>query len=161
MTTPKHAIPADFDFIIGAWTVAHRRLRERLVGCAEWVEFPGTSDTRKILGGLGNIEDNSLELPEGTYRAAALRSFNPIRKEWAIWWLDSRNPWALDTPVIGSFAKGVGLFYADDIFNGRPIRIRFRWTTPKPDMPHWEQAFSADAGVTWETNWTMDFSRRA
>lgn len=23
----------------------------------------------------------------------------------------------------------------------------------------WEQAFSSDGGITWETNWTMDFSR--
>ena len=27
--------------------------------------------------------------------------------------------------------------------------------------PTWEQAFSADAGATWETNWTMEFRRRA
>jgi hypothetical protein len=161
MKNANSAIPTDFDFVIGAWTVAHRRLKERLVGCTEWVTFPGTSETRKILGGLGNIEDNTLELPDGTYRAAALRSYNPTRKEWAIWWLDSRSPWALDTPVIGSFTKGVGLFYADDHLNGRPIRIRFTWTTPQLDAPHWEQAFSADAGATWETNWTMDFSRRA
>jgi hypothetical protein len=24
---------ADFDFLAGCWTVAHRRLRERLTGC--------------------------------------------------------------------------------------------------------------------------------
>jgi hypothetical protein len=28
------------------------------------------------------------------------------------------------------------------------------WATP-----HWEQAFSADGGETWETNWTADFAR--
>jgi hypothetical protein len=25
---------------------------------------------------------------------------------------------------------------------------------------HWDQAFSADAGDTWETNWTMEFRRQ-
>jgi hypothetical protein len=25
----------------------------------------------------------------------------------------------------------------------------------------WEQAFSADGGTTWETNWIADFTRRA
>jgi hypothetical protein len=28
-----------------------------------------------------------------------------------------------------------------------------------PANPRWEQAFSDDAGKSWETNWTMDFRR--
>jgi hypothetical protein len=28
-----------------------------------------------------------------------------------------------------------------------------------PDACRWEQAYSADGGKTWETNWTMEFSR--
>ena len=67
----------DFDFVIGNWTVQHRRLKERLVGCTEWLAFEGTARTQKILGGLGNVEDNFLALPDGAYRAAAIRSFNP------------------------------------------------------------------------------------
>jgi hypothetical protein len=61
--------------------------------------------------------------------------------------------------VVGRFEKGVGTFYADDEFNGKPIRVRYLWThTPNP---HWEQAFSDDGGKTWETNWTMDFTPSA
>jgi hypothetical protein len=152
--------PNDFDFVIGSWNVRHRRLKERLAHCTEWIEFPGTSETRKVLGGLGNVEDNLLELPDGTYRAVALRSFNPVEKAWAIWWLDGRAPWSLDAPVIGTFAAGIGLFHADGVFNRKPIRIRFTWTQITPDVLRWEQAFSPDAGATWETNWTMDFTRR-
>jgi hypothetical protein len=159
MQTQNSPTPTDFDFLIGNWDVSHCRLKERLAGCTEWVKFTGTSETRKVLGGSGNIEDNTLQLPEGTYRAVALRSFNSSKGEWAIWWLDSRSPWSLDTPVIGSFANGVGLFYANDTFSGRPIRVRFTWTASNPEAPRWEQAFSQDAGATWETNWTMDFSR--
>ena len=152
--------PADFDFVVGSWNVSHRKLKERLANCIDWVEFSGTSDTSKVLGGYGNVEDNVLELPEGTYRAVALRSFNPIKKAWAIWWLDGRAPWSIDTPVIGAFSKGVGLFYADEVFNGMPVSIRFTWTKVTKDVLRWEQAFSSDAGNTWETNWTMSFSRR-
>ncbi|MGN6829208.1 DUF1579 domain-containing protein [Paucibacter sp. M5-1] len=149
---------ADFDFIIGRWAVRHRRLRERLAGCSEWQEFSGSSSTRKILGGFGNIEDNLLALPEGEYRAAALRSFDPASGQWSIWWLDARRPQGLDVPVVGRFAEGVGSFFADDALDGRPIRVRFLWSVPASGLPRWEQAFSADAGQTWETNWTMDFS---
>ena len=151
--------PNDFDFIIGSWRVKHCRLKERLVGCKEWVEFDGDSSTRKILGGLGNLEDNYLALPEGAYRAVALRSFNTATKQWSIWWLDGRTPGAIDTPVVGQFADGKGIFYAEDQLNGQPIKIRFTWSVPEPERPRWEQAFSRDAGVTWETNWAMTFTR--
>jgi hypothetical protein len=59
----------------------------------------------------------------------------------------------------GAFRDGVGTFYADDTFAGRPIKVRFTWSAVAPATPHWEQAFSADGGATWETNWEMDFRR--
>jgi hypothetical protein len=151
--------PTDFDFEIGDWTVRHRRLRERLVGCDDWVEFRGESSTRKVLGGFGNVEDNLIHLPDGPYRAIAVRSFHPESGAWSIWWLDGRFPDRMDVPVVGRFDDGIGRFFADDVFNGAPIRIRFLWTTTDPRRPRWEQAFSADGGATWETNWIMDFSR--
>ncbi len=148
-----------FDFVIGNWTVQHRRLKERLVGCTDWLEFGGTSRTQKILDGQGNVEDNFLAFPGGPYCAAAIRSFDAVTGQWSIWWLDLRNPGHLDTPVVGSFSNGKGLFYADDNLDGRPIRVRFTWLPKDPSSARWEQAFSADAGNTWETNWTMEFSR--
>ena len=152
--------PSDFAFAVGDWQVKHRRLRERLVCCEEWVEFTGEMSTQPVLGGFGNVEDNLLHLPEGDYRAIAVRSFDPNRKEWSIWWLDSRAPGKMDVPVVGSFKNGLGTFYAEDVLNGVPIRIRFNWFTGDPEHPRWEQAFSADKGASWETNWTMEFSPR-
>lgn len=157
--TNDAAAPNDFDFVMGEWRVFHRRLKSRLTNCDEWVEFEGRSSTRPILGGFGNVEDNHLFFPEGEFRAAALRSFDAARGTWSIWWLDGRFPGALDTPVVGSFEDGRGVFFADDQLNGRPIRIRFVWSISNEGNPLWEQAFSADAGATWETNWTMKFVR--
>lgn len=155
----RNAAPTDFDFIVGDWRVKHRRLKSRLSNCTEWIEFDGLSSTQKILGGFGNVEDNRLFFPEGEVRAVALRSFDPATKTWSIWWLDGRNPTALDTPVVGGFANGIGLFYADDALGGKPIRVRFTWLPKGRDYARWEQAFSEDAEQTWETNWTMDFQR--
>jgi len=149
----------DFDFQIGSWQVRHRRLKERLANCTEWEEFDGTSDMRPILGGNGNVEDNLLHIPGGTYRAIALRSYDPAQGIWAIWWLDARSPHALDVPVIGRFEDGVGHFYADDTLDGQPIRLRFIWSRTDTSTPRWEQAMSADGGESWEVNWTMDFTR--
>jgi hypothetical protein len=42
-STPMDVNPANgFDFLIGDWRVAHRRLKERLVGSTTWEEFGGT-----------------------------------------------------------------------------------------------------------------------
>ena len=149
----------DFDFEFGDWTVRHRRLKARLAGSDDWDEFVGTSSTRPVLGGHGNIEDNFVDFPGGAYRAIAIRAFRPEEGSWAIWWLDARNPHHLDVPVVGRFNDGEGAFYADDELDGRPIVVRFLWRKTRTPAPRWEQAFSADGGKTWETNWTMDFSR--
>ena len=158
-TVKPHPQPADFDFIIGDWRVRHRRLNARLTGCTDWTSFDGTSSTRKILGGMGNVEDNVLAFPEETVRAAAFRSFDPGSRLWSIWWLDGRVPNRLDIPVVGAFTEGVGLFYADDTLEGRAIKVRFTWHANPGGHPAWEQAFSEDGGRTWETNWTMAFHR--
>lgn len=152
----------DFDFLFGRWRVHHRRLRDWLVGSDEWLEFDGTSVAQPILDGWGNIDDNVLNLPAGAYRATTLRAFDPRTKKWAIWWLDARNPHAsLDPPMVGTFDDGVGTFYAEDTFKGRPIRARFLWTKTNTSSPHWEQAFSLDEGKTWEINWMNYFVRVA
>jgi hypothetical protein len=150
----------DFDFLIGDWRVQHRRLRERLVGCTEWQEFGGTCTMRPTLGGLGNVDDNWVDLPSGAYRAMSMRAYDARIQRWAIWWLDARTPHQMDVPVVGSFEDGVGRFYAEDSLNNRPIRVRFLWTGTRTASPTWEQAFSPDAGLTWETNWTMQFVRQ-
>jgi hypothetical protein len=61
--------------------------------------------------------------------------------------------------MVGSFVDGVGTFYGDDTLDGRPIRLRFLWTMAAPDVPRWEQAFSADSGATREANRVITFTR--
>ena len=152
--------PTDFDFIMGDWNVRHRRLNARLVGCADWTEFSGLSSTRKILGGFGNVEDNVLYFPETEVRAAAFRSFDATTRTWAIWWLDGRAPHNLDVPVVGGFSGSIGVFFANDTLDGKPIQVRFTWHANPGSNPLWEQAFSNDGGTSWETNWVMEFARR-
>ena len=111
------------------------------------------------MDGAANVDDNTLDLPGEPYRAVSLRSFDAVRGLWSIWWLDGRRPGVLDVPVVGRFENGVGRFEADDIFEGRPIKVRFLWTRLETASPRWEQAFSDDGGRSWETNWEMDFTR--
>ncbi len=149
----------DFDFLIGSWQVRHRRLKRRLAECDSWVEFEGSCVARKILGGFANIDEFTIDLPGDPYIGVTLRTFDPLTRQWTIYWLDSRQPGRVDTPVIGRFANGAGTFYAEDVFERRPIRIRFIWSRVTGESCRWEQAFSADGGKRWETNWVRDFAR--
>jgi hypothetical protein len=149
----------DFDFLHGQWQVTHRRLKERLCGSHAWETFDGQCRVWPVLGGAGNVDDNLLHLPAGSYRAATLRTHDASTGHWSIWWLDGRHPGRLDVPVVGGFDQGVGIFHADDVLDGRPIRVRFRWSHTGTPTPFWEQAFSADGGGSWEINWTMRFER--
>ena len=150
----------DFDFLVGRWTVQHRRLKHRLAHSNEWETFSGTCETKLLLGGQGDVDDNVLELPGGgLYRAATMRVFDPSSKTWAIWWFDARQPHLLDPPLIGTFKNGVGTFFSDDQFQGKPIRVRYIWSDITATSARWSQAFSQDGGVTWETNWVMEFKR--
>ena len=158
-TEPGVSGARDFDFFLGRWTVQHQRLKQRLAHSDDWESFSGTCETRNILDGQGNIDDNVIELPGCAYRAVTLRAFDPSTGTWSIWWLDARHPHRLDPPVVGKFSNGVGTFYANDVLNGRTIMVRFLWSDIAENSARWQQAFSEDAGNTWETNWVMDFRR--
>ena len=149
----------DFDFFFGRWSVQHRRLVDRLVGDTRWEIFGGTCEVWPTLGGFGNIDDNVLDLPAGQYRAMTIRKFDPESGKWSIWWLDGRSE-GIEPPVHGAFKQGVGIFVGDDLFKGKPIKVRFEWSETASSNPRWRQAFSGDGGATWEVNWEMTFSRR-
>ncbi len=165
--TPKPAQSApnlaglhDFDFLVGQWQVRNRKLKERLAGNHDWVEFDGTIQMRKLMDGWANVDDTMFDVPGGAYHGVGLRSYDPKTGLWAIWWLDGRDPFGdLDPPVKGRFENGVGTFYADDTLRGKTVRVRFIWTHPAPTSATWEQAYSPDGGKTWETNWTQVLKR--
>ncbi len=148
----------DFDFLIGTWKVHHRMLTARLKGSTDWVEFEGDTVARKILNGLGNLDENIIHMPTGPVHEISLRLFNPQSKEWSIHWSTDRMG-TLDIPMIGNFKDGRGEFYALEVFESRHVYSRFIWSKLMANSCQWEQALSADGGRTWETNWIMEFKR--
>jgi hypothetical protein len=148
----------DFDFLIGTWRVHHRMLKDRLIGSTEWIEFDGDTVNQKILNGIGNMDHNIIHMQTGLVHAMALRLFNPVSREWSIYWSTDRTG-TLDVPMIGGFKNSVGEFYSQEMFEGRHIYSRFIWSKITTKSCQWEQAFSEDGGKTWETNWIMEFER--
>jgi hypothetical protein len=150
----------DFDFFVGEWRTHSRRLKERLAGSNEWEEFEGTIVSRRLMEGFANVDDTVFNTPEGIYRGVAPRAYDPKTGQWAIWWIDGRNPFGnLDPPLKGRFVNGIGTFYGDDTLRGKPIKMRFTWSHITRTSARWEQAFSPDGGKTWETNWQQRLER--
>jgi hypothetical protein len=154
---PDHT--RDWDWLSGNWDVHHERLRDRLVGSTTWDSFAGRSAFWHTLGGRGNFDDTLLHLPTGTYRAFSARTFDPVTRQWAIWWLDGRTAGKLDPPVRGGFAGTEGEFFGNDTHKGTPVTVRFRWHETMSRRPWWDQAFSTDDRRTWEINWRNYFTR--
>lgn len=147
----------DFAFLVGTWDLTNRRLNKALAGSSEWEEFPSRIWCTSLLGGAVSIDEATF--PTKNYMGMTLRLYDRERDQWSIYSFSSRNP-ILDLPQVGRFADGVGDFLGDDTFEGRRIRVRFRWSDITANSAHWEQAFSADGERTWETNWTNDLTRR-
>ncbi len=148
----------DFDFLHGRWLVRNERLRERLAGSNDWEVFAATQECRPILDGLGNIDNFLTDWGDG-FEGMSLRLFNPAMREWRIYWASNRDG-VLEPPVIGRFetaADGsrVGTFIGRAEHAGAPVLARFIWNQISVNAAHWQQAFSADDGATWETNWHM------
>jgi hypothetical protein len=149
-----------FDLRAGCWIFHNHVLKERLANNHDWFDYDGVQHLWITMGGYGNMDDNELRRPDGTYYGLTVRTYDPKTGTWSIWWYDGRDPAAtLDPPVKGRFKDGVGTFYSGDTLRGKPIKVRFTWSSITATAAHWEQAFSGDGGKSWETNWTADFSK--
>ena len=149
----------DFDFEFGTWK-AHiaRRLRP-LTGSTEWVKLDGVSTVREVWGGKANLGELDVRGAAGPLQGLSLRLYNPDTREWKISWANSRDG-ALTAPMIGSFdGRGGGVFYNADTLGDRQILARFVFSGTQQRSFRIEQAFSGDAGRTWEVNWIADFTR--
>ncbi|GKT20255.1 hypothetical protein [Acidovorax sp. SUPP3334] len=172
MNTPQ-AIPCtgdagDFDFLMGSWRIRNTRLSKRMAGCTDWETFDARGTVQPLPGGIGNCDDFIPTTWSAGYIGMALRLFNPQTRRWSIYWLDNVTG-GLDSatdllrpPVVGGFSgTDQGVFIGTDTFEGQPVHVRFQWRKKNlaTGSPRWEQAFSNDGGLTWETNWVMEFSR--
>ena len=152
----------DFDFAIGRWRFHLRRLRSPLTGSTEWVEFDGESEARPIWGGRANLDTVRVASAETgeVIEGLTLRLYNAETGEWTLYWANAKNGVLSLPPTVGSFgADGRGEFYDREELEGRPILVRYAWSEITPTSAHFEQAFSPDDGVTWETNWITDQTR--
>src|SRR5262249_39650507 len=148
----------DFDFEVGTWKIHLERLLNPLTGSTSWVEFDGSTTTRKVWDGKAFLEEFETDGPSGHIEGLTLRLYNPEARQWSLLWANSKTG-TLGAPTIGEFKNGVGEFYDQEAFNGRTILVRYIWSEITPNSAHFEQSFSDDGGKTWEVNWITDQTR--
>ncbi len=161
-TTPSRGSgrAGEFDFLAGRWSIKNRRLKQRWqpVAKQEWETFDGDSHCWTVLGGLGSIEE--LRIPVGQPRGMGLRLLDSEKGLWSDYWVASGTGQIVPPPMWGEFKDGAGTFISTDERDGDiAIRSRGVWDRITSKSCRWHQAFSRDAGKTWEENWYMDWTR--
>jgi hypothetical protein len=151
----------DFDFELGSWTIHLKRLLHPLTGSKTWVEFDGTSVTRRVWNGRAQLEEFETDSPAaGHIEGLTLRLYDPKTHQWSLYWATSKSG-VIGPPTIGEFKDGRGEFFDTEPSgpNDRAILVRFVWSNTQTSSPHFEQSFSEDGGKTWEVNWITDQTR--
>jgi len=148
----------DFDFEIGTWKTHLMRRLHPLTGTNEWVEYDGSTVVRKVWDGKSNLVELQVDGKPGRIEGASWRLYNPEARQWSLNFSNSAGG-TLSTPTVGEFRNGRGEFYSQESLNGRAILVRFVIEPKDADTCHFEQAFSADGGKTWETNWIATDTR--
>jgi hypothetical protein len=148
----------DFDFESGSWKIHLKRRLHPLTGSNTWIDFDGTSVTRKVWEGRSQIEEFETDGAGGHIEGLTLRLYNPQTHQWSLYWANAKDG-TIVAPQVGQFKDGRGEFYGQDTLNGKLIYIRFIWSNTDSSTPHFEQSFSDDGGKTWEVNWITDQTR--
>jgi hypothetical protein len=147
-----------FDFLVGTWDVHNRRLRRPLSGSDEWYETQASASSTTLHNGAISVDE--MWYAEEGFAGTSFRTYEPASDVWTISWVNSTTG-RVQPPVSGRWDEAGEVFDAQgpDVFDGRPILASYRWHSITAESAVWEQAFSADDGATWETNWVMTWTR--
>jgi hypothetical protein len=148
----------DFDFEIGTWKTHVSRLLHPLTGSNVWGQYDGTTVVRKVWNGRANLVELEADGPAGHLELASFRLYNPTSRQWSLNVASSQGG-SFGVATIGEFKNGHGEFYDQETFNDRAILVRFVISGITANSCHFEQAFSADGGKSWEVNWIADDTR--
>jgi len=142
----------EFDFWVGEWSVQNRHIQPD----GSWKD--GDVTRARIVPVCGDRA--ILEEWAGPFRGAfmngfSLRAWDPHEERWALllfWTVDGNSSFGR---LHGSFRHGRGEFFA----GGGSNLTRYSFSDALPDTVRWDSATTTDAGITWKTDWIMEFSR--
>lgn len=149
----------DFDFEFGTWKTHLSRLLHPLTGSRTWVEYDGTTVVRKVWNGRANLAELEAHGPAGQLEVLSLRLYNPEAHQWGLNITASASG-VLSPAAVGEWRNKRGDFVDEETINGRTVLVRFDISGVTPDSYRVEQAFSEDAGKSWEVNLIITATRQ-
>lgn len=149
----------DFDWEHGTWRAHLKRLAHPLSESKEWIEYEGTATCSKVWNGRANLVELEVKGKDAAIEGLSLRLFDPKTKQWTLWYANAAQGVLDQVPLAGGFSDGRGEFYGQTQIGGRWVLVHFTFSGITATTEHVEQAFSADGGKSWETNWIADFTR--
>ena len=149
----------DFDWQLGSWRVQMSRLEQPLTESKAWTQLSGTVVVRKIWNGRANLAEIEASGPSSHLEFLSLRLYDPAPHEWTLHFA-SNGKGEMSLPMYGTFKNGRGVFYDQELLNGRAIWVRFTFLPNSDDSARDEQAFSDDGGRNWEVNWINAHRRK-
>jgi hypothetical protein len=149
----------DFDWEIGTWDTQLKRLRQPLSGKTEWLDYAGTSVIKPLMDKRANVVELDVRGAAGHITGVSLRLYQPASGQWTLNFANLANG-LLTEPMVGAFHQGQGVFYGQDAVDGRLVFVRFLIIPVSKNQWRFEQAYSADGGKNWETNWIAIDTRR-
>ena len=148
--------PGDFDFLIGDWKIQNRQLKSSNPDV--WDAFESEATCRSILNGMISVEE--LRIPARDFSGMGLRVLNKEKQVWTDFWANAKRG-VLTSGVEGGFHDGRGVFIEESMEGEQTVQTRGVWDNITATTCRWEQATSRDGGATWQTNWSMDWTRVA
>lgn len=145
-----------FDFLVGTWAVRSRRLREPLAAVEEWYVTDAAARATTLQNGAISVDE--MWFPEEGFAGSSIRLYDAAEDAWTIYWVNSRSG-RLQAPVVGRWSDSTFTADGSDVYNSVSIIARYRWHSISGNTATWEQAFSTDGRLTWQTNWVMEWRR--
>jgi len=146
-----------FDFWIGEWSVQNRHLQAD----GTWADGDLTrAHTVPVCGNRALLEEWAGPFRGGFMNGFSLRAYDPAREDWDLllfWTSDGNGGFGR---LRGSFRHGRGEFFSSWTDpQGQEQVQRYSFSDGLPSSVRWDSATSSDGGVTWKTDWIMEFSR--
>ncbi len=146
-----------FDFWVGEWSVQNRHINPD----GSWRDGDVTrARIVPVCDGAAMLEEWAGNFRGTFMNGFSLRAYDPAQQGWKLllsWTTNGNDGFG---SMSGSFRHGRGEFSSTWTgSDGNPVTQRYTFSDGLADSVRWDSATTHDGGLSWKTDWIMEFSR--